>query len=83
MALRVGRVPSGPLSGRANFHDEQDVDTMIASTFQVAELPTGVYLYRMQTEQGPVVKRFLVEESVCRECSVRMRTYSGALPCVA
>lgn len=39
----------------------QRVDAINASTVQVAEVPTGVYLFRLLTEQGPVVKRFLVE----------------------
>lgn len=39
----------------------QRVDAINASTVQVAELPTGVYLFRLRTEQGPVVRRFVVE----------------------
>lgn len=39
----------------------QRMDAINASTVQVAELPTGVYLFRLLTERGPVVKRFLVE----------------------
>jgi cytochrome oxidase Cu insertion factor (SCO1/SenC/PrrC family) len=39
----------------------QRVDAMTSSTVQVASLPTGVYLFRLLTEQGPVVRRFLVE----------------------
>lgn len=39
----------------------QRADALSGSTVQVAELPTGVYLFRLRTEQGPVVRRFFVE----------------------
>lgn len=39
----------------------QRVDALTSSTVQVAGLPTGVYLFRLRTEQGPVVRRFFVE----------------------
>ncbi len=39
----------------------QRVGALTSSTVQVAGLPTGVYLFRLRTEKGPVVKRFLVE----------------------
>lgn len=39
----------------------QRVDAINASTVQVAEVPLGVYLFRLITDRGPVVKRFVVE----------------------
>lgn len=39
----------------------QRVDALSTSTVQVADVPMGVYLVRLLTEQGMVVKRFLLE----------------------
>ncbi len=45
------------LHGRA----VQRMAALTGSTVQVAELPTGVYLFRLRTEKGAVVKRFFLE----------------------
>ncbi|MEZ4756666.1 MAG: T9SS type A sorting domain-containing protein [Flavobacteriales bacterium] len=39
----------------------QRMDAITSSTVQVAEMPAGVYLFRLRTVEGVVVKRFLVE----------------------
>ena len=39
----------------------QRVDAITSSTVQVAVMPAGVYLFRLRTVEGVVVKRFLVE----------------------
>lgn len=39
----------------------QRVDAITASTVQVAVMPAGVYLFRLRSERGAVVRRFLVE----------------------
>ena len=43
--------------GRAMKH----VGALTRSTIDLAELRTGVYLFQLHTERGPVVKRFFLE----------------------
>jgi hypothetical protein len=53
----VERLDVYDLQGRTMLHTA----ALTSSTFGLAELQTGVYLFQLFTERGSVVKRFLVE----------------------
>lgn len=54
----VQRLDVFDLQGR----NVQRVDALNGSTVDLAALPTGIYLFRVLTDAGPAVQRFLVEQ---------------------